>query len=112
MLRVAAEHDLAVVARGAGTDARLGRRPRRAVDLRRSTPRGMTGVVEHAAGDLVVVVAGRDRRSRELQDVLAGGGPASWRSTTRCRARRSAASLAIAPQRAAPAAATARCATC
>ncbi len=54
VLRVAGQHHLAVVARGAGTTLGWGAPPERA-DLLLDTRR-ITGVVEHAAGDLVVTV--------------------------------------------------------
>ena len=54
MLRVAAQHDMYVVARGAGTKLGWGAAPT-AVDLVVDTTR-LSGVVEHAAGDLVVLV--------------------------------------------------------
>jgi glycolate oxidase FAD binding subunit len=54
VLRVAAEHDLAVVTRGAGTKLDWGAPPRR-LDLIVDTRR-LDRVVEHAAGDLVAVV--------------------------------------------------------
>ncbi len=54
VLRVAAEHDLALVARGAGTKLDWGTPPRR-LDLIVDTGR-LDRVVEHAAGDLVAVV--------------------------------------------------------
>jgi glycolate oxidase FAD binding subunit len=54
VMRIAAAHDLAVVARGAGTKQHWGLPPRR-LDLVVDTGR-LTGIVEHAAGDLVVVV--------------------------------------------------------
>jgi glycolate oxidase FAD binding subunit len=54
VLRVAADADLAVVARGAGTKLDWGAPPRR-LDLIVDTRR-LDRVVEHAAGDLVVVV--------------------------------------------------------
>jgi len=54
VLRVAAEHGLAVVARGGGTKLGWGAPPRR-LDLLLDTRR-LDRVVEHAAGDLVVVV--------------------------------------------------------
>jgi glycolate oxidase FAD binding subunit len=54
VLRVAAQHDMYVVARGAGTKLGWGAQPR-ALDLLVDISR-MTGVVEHAAGDLVVTV--------------------------------------------------------
>ena len=68
VLRVAAQHDLYVVARGAGTKLGWGAAPR-AVDLVIDMTR-CSGVVEHAAGDLVVLVrAGTPLE--ELQSVLA-----------------------------------------
>lgn len=54
VIRAAAAHDLTVVVRGAGTKLDWGIPPRR-LDLLIDTRR-LTGVVEHAAGDLVVVV--------------------------------------------------------
>jgi glycolate oxidase FAD binding subunit len=54
VLRTAAGHDLAVVFRGSGTKQDWAVPPRR-LDLVLETRR-ITGVVEHAAGDLVVVV--------------------------------------------------------
>lgn len=51
LLRVAAERDLAIVARGAGTKLTWGRPPRR-VDLVVDT-HGMDQLIEHAAGDLI-----------------------------------------------------------
>jgi len=71
VMRVAAEHDLAVVARGAGTKLGWGHPPER-VDLLLDTGRFDT-VVEHAAGDLVVV-AGAGCRLDDLQARLAGSG--------------------------------------
>jgi glycolate oxidase FAD binding subunit len=57
VLRVAARHEMSVVARGAGTKLGWGGTPR-AVDLVVDTSR-LTGVIEHVAGDLVVrVLAG------------------------------------------------------
>ncbi len=53
-VRVAAEHGLALVARGAGTKQGWGGPPRR-LDLVLDTTR-LTGVVEHEAGDLIAVV--------------------------------------------------------
>lgn len=71
VMRVAAEHDLRVVARGAGTKQSWGLPPRQ-VDLVLDTT-GLTGVVEHVAGDLVCVVrAGTPVES--LQAVLAEAG--------------------------------------
>ncbi len=71
VMRVAAGHDLAVVVRGAGTKRDWAMPPRR-LDLIVETG-GLTGVVEHAAGDLVVVVrAGTSRE--ELADRLAPAG--------------------------------------
>jgi glycolate dehydrogenase FAD-binding subunit len=54
VLRLAAEHDLTVVPRGGGTTLHWGAPPR-AVDVVLDTTR-LTGVVDHAAGDLVAVV--------------------------------------------------------
>ncbi|GGQ59186.1 FAD-binding oxidoreductase [Couchioplanes azureus] len=54
VLRAAAERNLAVVVRGAGTKLGWGMPPRR-VDLIVDTHR-LSGVVEHAAGDLITVV--------------------------------------------------------
>jgi glycolate oxidase FAD binding subunit len=71
VMRVAAEHDLAVVVRGSGTKLTWGSRPER-VDLILDTTR-MDTVVEHAAGDLIVVV-GAGRRLDDLQADLAGSG--------------------------------------
>ena len=71
VMRVAAEHDLAVVARGSGTKLTWGARPER-VDLVLDTTR-MDKVVEHAAGDLIVVV-GAGRRLDDLQADLAASG--------------------------------------
>jgi glycolate oxidase FAD binding subunit len=66
VLRAAAEEDLAVVVRGAGTKLDWGNPPRR-LDLIVDTHR-LTGVVEHAAGDLIAVV--------RAGTPLAGLGPA------------------------------------
>lgn len=71
VMRVAADHDLAVVVRGSGTRLTWGARPER-VDLVLDTTR-MENVVEHAAGDLIVVV-GAGRRLDDLQADLAGSG--------------------------------------
>jgi glycolate oxidase FAD binding subunit len=71
VMRVAAEHDLAVVVRGSGTKLTWGARPER-LDLVLDTTR-MDTVVEHAAGDLIVVV-GAGRRLDDLQRDLAGSG--------------------------------------
>ena len=71
VLRVAAQHDLAVTARGAGTTIDWGAPPTR-VDLLLDTT-SMSGVVDHAAGDLVVVVAAGTPVS-ELQDTVAAAG--------------------------------------
>jgi glycolate oxidase FAD binding subunit len=69
VLRAAAAHDLTVVARGAGTKQGWGTPPRR-LDLIVDTGR-LTGVVEHAAGDLVVVTrAGTPLEA--LQETLGG----------------------------------------
>jgi glycolate oxidase FAD binding subunit len=69
VMRVAAEHDLAVVVRGSGSKLSWGALPER-VDLVLDTSR-MDQVVEHAAGDLIVVV-GAGRRLADLQQDLAG----------------------------------------
>lgn len=71
VMRVAADHDLAVVVRGAGTKLTWGARPQR-LDLVLDSTR-MDKVVEHAAGDLIVVV-GAGRRLDDLQADLAGSG--------------------------------------
>jgi glycolate oxidase FAD binding subunit len=71
VLRVAAHHDMHVVARGAGTKLGWGAAPT-ALDLVVDTTR-MSGVVEHAAGDLVVLVrAGTPME--ELAEVLSTAG--------------------------------------
>lgn len=70
-LRVAGRHDLTVVARGAGTKIDWGGRPRSA-DLVLDTT-DISGVVEHAAGDLVVTVRAGTPMS-ELQDAVAAAG--------------------------------------
>lgn len=71
VLRLATEHDLRVVARGARTKLDWGAAPT-GVDLILDTTR-ISGVVEHAAGDLVVVVrAGTPVGS--LQATLADSG--------------------------------------
>jgi glycolate oxidase FAD binding subunit len=69
LLGAAAQHDLAVVARGAGTKLDWGQPPTR-LDLVVDTT-ALTGVVDHAAGDLVCVVRAGTPVS-ELQDRLAG----------------------------------------
>jgi glycolate oxidase FAD binding subunit len=71
VMRVAAQHDLVVVIRGRGTKLSWGARPER-VDLVLDTTR-MDAVVEHASGDLIVVV-GAGRRLDDLQADLAGSG--------------------------------------
>ncbi|MCL2394695.1 MAG: FAD-binding oxidoreductase [Acidimicrobiaceae bacterium] len=71
VLAAARERNLAVVPRGAGTTLAWGAPPCRAdlvVDLT-----GLTGVVEHVAGDLVVVVRAGTRLT-DLQAALAGSG--------------------------------------
>jgi glycolate oxidase FAD binding subunit len=73
VMRVSADHDLAVLVRGSGTKLKWGARPER-VDLVLDTTR-MDAVVEHAAGDLIVVV-GAGRRLDDLQADLAGS--AQW----------------------------------
>src|SRR6266571_4718676 len=71
VLRAAAAQDLAVVVRGAGTRQDWAVPPRR-LDLILETRR-LTGVVEHAAGDLIVVVRAGTPMA-ELQDKLAPAG--------------------------------------
>jgi len=71
VLGLAAEHDLHVVIRGAGTKLHWGAPPKAAevvLDLSR-----LTGVVEHAAGDLVAVVRAGTRLA-DVQAVLARAG--------------------------------------
>ena len=68
VVRAAAAHDLAVIVRGAGTKQDWAVPPRR-LDLVLDTRR-LTGVVEHAAGDLVVVVRA-GTAYEELQEKLA-----------------------------------------
>ena len=69
VMRICADHDLAVVVRGSGTKLTWGARPER-VDVVLDTTR-MDAVVEHAAGDLIVVV-GAGRRLDDLQADLFG----------------------------------------
>jgi glycolate dehydrogenase FAD-binding subunit len=71
VLRVAAQHGMAVVARGSGTKQDWGLPPE-SVDLVLETG-AMTGVREHAAGDLVAVVRAGTRMS-DLQAALAEAG--------------------------------------
>jgi glycolate oxidase FAD binding subunit len=71
LLRAAAAHDLAVVARGRGTKLTWGRPPER-VDLVLDTSR-LDQVVDHAAGDLVVVTQAGTRLSDVQQVVSAAG---------------------------------------
>ena len=71
VMRAAAAHDLAVVVRGAGSTLTWGAPPER-VDVLLDTTR-MDAVVEHAAGDLVVVVQAGCRLDA-LQQQLAGAG--------------------------------------
>jgi glycolate dehydrogenase FAD-binding subunit len=71
LLAAAAQHDLAVVARGTGSKLDWGQPPTR-VDLVVDTT-SLTGVVDHAAGDLVCVVRAGTPMS-ELQEALAGAG--------------------------------------
>ncbi|MBA3310027.1 MAG: FAD-binding oxidoreductase, partial [Nocardioidaceae bacterium] len=68
LLRVAAHHGLHVVASGAGTKQRWGNPPS-SLDLVVQTT-AMTGVVEHAAGDLITVVRAGTALA-DLQGVLA-----------------------------------------
>jgi glycolate oxidase FAD binding subunit len=71
VLRVAGHHGLAVVPRGSGSKLDWAAAPERA-DVLLDT-QGISGVVEHAAGDLVVVVrAGTPMR--ELQEVVGAAG--------------------------------------
>lgn len=71
VVRLAAVHGLALVVRGAGTKLSWGSPPRR-LDLVLDTGR-LTGVVEHAAGDLITVVrAGTELAA--LQTTLAEAG--------------------------------------
>jgi glycolate oxidase FAD binding subunit len=71
VMRVAAEHELAVVIRGGGSRLAWGVLPSRC-DLVIDTSR-MSGVVEHSAGDLVARVRA-GTRAGELADVLALAG--------------------------------------
>ncbi|GAA1251195.1 FAD-binding oxidoreductase [Oryzihumus leptocrescens] len=71
VMRVAAVHDLAVVVRGAGNRLTWGAPPERCDLLVDSTR--MDAVVEHASGDLVVVVQAGCRLD-VLQQRLAGAG--------------------------------------
>jgi len=68
LLRVAAHHLLHIVVRGSGTKQGWGNAPKE-LDLVLDTT-GMTGVVEHAAGDLITVVRAGTTLT-ELQAVLA-----------------------------------------
>ena len=68
LLRVAAQHRLHVVAKGSGTKQDWGNPPSR-LDLVIDTT-GMTGVVEHAAGDLITVVRAGTTLT-DLQSALA-----------------------------------------
>jgi glycolate oxidase FAD binding subunit len=71
LMTAAATHGLTVVARGAGTKLGWGAPPER-VDVVVDTTR-MDAVVEHAAGDLIVVV-GAGRSLAQLQDELGKAG--------------------------------------
>ncbi|MEU2167802.1 FAD-binding oxidoreductase [Micromonospora chersina] len=71
LLRAAAALDLAVTFRGGGTKQDWGSAPRR-LDLILDTT-ALTGVVEHAAGDLITVVRAGTRLD-ELPATLAGAG--------------------------------------
>jgi glycolate oxidase FAD binding subunit len=71
VIRQAAAHDLTVVARGAGTKQDWATPPRK-LDLIIDTGR-LTGVVEHAAGDLIAVVRAGTPVS-ELAEKLAPAG--------------------------------------
>lgn len=71
VLRLASQHELTVVPRGAGTKLGWGLPPR-SVDVVLDTT-GVRGVVEHAAGDLVVTVRAGTPLG-ELQERVAGAG--------------------------------------
>jgi glycolate oxidase FAD binding subunit len=71
VLRVAAQHQMYVVPRGAGTKIGWGAAPT-SVDLVVDATR-LSGVVEHAAGDLVAVVRA-GTAMEELQSVLSAAG--------------------------------------
>lgn len=71
VLRLAGQHDLAVVPRGAGTALDWGAPPSR-LDVVLDTTR-LRGVVEHAAGDLVVTVRAGTPLA-ELQQVVGRAG--------------------------------------
>ncbi|MDQ2781997.1 MAG: FAD-binding oxidoreductase [Actinomycetota bacterium] len=71
VLRFASQEGITVVPRGTGSKLRWGARPERC-DLVLDTTR-LDGLVEHAAGDLVVV-AGAGRRIADLQVDLAAAG--------------------------------------
>ncbi|MDG4829141.1 FAD-binding oxidoreductase [Solwaraspora sp. WMMD1047] len=71
LLRAAADHELAVTVRGGGTRQDWAAAPRR-LDLVISTAR-LTGVVEHAAGDLIAVVRAGTPMT-ELADALGRAG--------------------------------------
>jgi glycolate oxidase FAD binding subunit len=70
-LRLAGQHDLTVVPRGAGTKIGWGAAPVSADVVLDTT--GICGVVEHAAGDLVVTVRAGTAVA-ELQDTVATAG--------------------------------------
>lgn len=70
-MRIATEHDLAVVVRGAGTKLRWGNRPER-LDFVLDTS-GLDALVEHAAGDLVLAT-GTGRPLDTIQRDVAGAG--------------------------------------
>lgn len=69
LLRVAAHHRMHVVARGSGTKQAWGNPPSQ-LDLVVDTT-AMTGVVEHAAGDLITIVRAGTTMA-DLQQALAG----------------------------------------
>ncbi|TCO42571.1 glycolate oxidase FAD binding subunit [Kribbella antiqua] len=71
IMRVASAHDLAVVARGAGTKLRWGNRPQR-VDVVLDTT-GLDALVEHAEGDLILVTGAGRRLETIQQDISASG---------------------------------------
>ena len=71
VMAAAARHDLAVVARGAGTKLAWGRAPER-VDLVVDTT-AMSAVIDHAAGDLIVEVEAGARLEHVNATVAAAG---------------------------------------
>jgi glycolate oxidase FAD binding subunit len=67
LVRAAAAHDLAVLVRGAGTKLRWGNRPER-LDVVLDTRR-LDSLVEHAAGDLIMVTGAGRSLDQVEQDV-------------------------------------------